>query len=59
MQKMLDVEKVIENYKKTMSLSKDELKKAQNLEEKEDKSEETMYDLFAEDKKSKRKRKNS
>lgn len=57
MQKMLDVEKVIENYKKTMSLSKDELKKAQNLEEKEDKSEETMYDLFAEDKKSKKKKK--
>ncbi len=74
--KMNNVEDMILEYEKTMALSKDEMKKIENIkkntkekkkdtpnvkEEKESKKsteemEETMYDLFSEDRKKKRKK---
>ena len=58
--KMNDAEEIILEYEKTMSLSKDELKKAKEIQNKKktiDDDAEEMYDMFAEDKKSKRKKK--
>ncbi|MCI8575126.1 MAG: cadherin-like beta sandwich domain-containing protein [Bacilli bacterium] len=54
--KMNDAEKIIEEFEKTMALSKEELKKAKNEERSVQEIEETMYDLFEEDHKRKKRK---
>lgn len=57
--KMNDAEEIIREFEKTMALSKEELKKAKNKEQNErsrKEIEETMYDLFEEEHKKKKRK---
>ena len=56
---MNDAEEIIREFEKTMALSKEELKKAKNKEQDErsrKEIEETMYDLFEEEHKKKKRK---
>ena len=57
MKKMDDVTKMIEDYEKTVTLDKKELKEKAKEQPKEEVKEETMFDILSDDKKKKKKRK--
>lgn len=56
MKKMLDAEKMIQDYEKTVSISKEEIEREKKKQEHEV-PEETMFDLFEDEKKKKKRKK--